>query len=185
MSTTQSPVKSATTPAGSDGTPAVHPDSVSQSALPESGDTPTLEPVSHMSQPTSHVSRSGYSLRDRSERSLTDRGLQYQLEVKERAVSSAVARWRRKADEIEAMMREEEDIAVIKCAVQELSSCFTTCEEKVDDLYTVDPSSPTTLEGIMERHHEIVRRVGAQSRICKSEKASTRSRRSRVQYGTV
>ena len=179
MSNTQSSVKSATTPAGSDGTPAVHPDSVSQSALPESGDTPTLEPVSHMSQPTSHVSRSGYSLRDRSERSLTDRGLQYQLEVKERAVSSAVARWRRKADEIEAMMREEEDIAVIKCAVQELSSCFTTCEEKVDDLFTVDPSCPTTLEGIMERHHEIVRRVGAQSRICKSEKASTRSRRSR------
>ena len=62
-------------------------------------------PETIIADPQSHE----YELREPSEWILTDRGLMYQMDIKERAVSLTGTRWKRKADEIESLLTDSED----------------------------------------------------------------------------
>ena len=135
-------------------------------------------PEAIIADPQSHE----YELRESSELVLTDRGLMYQIDIKERAVSLAVTRWRRKADEIERLLTDSEESVSrrsisIRQARDELSSLMRVCEDILEELYALNPSTRSNIEGINDRHQDIMRRVAEQLKSLKFEKGSYRSRR--------
>lgn len=116
--------------------------------------------------------------REPHQRRYTEQGLEYQISVKEKALSTAIKNWRRKAEDIERILADSEDRKELRCVRDELSVLMRAAEYAYEEYKVLIPESETNIDDTAGRHQDICRRVGERIREISIEEESNASRQS-------
>ena len=95
--------------------------------LTEALEEPKPTPFEQMESPQQHISEElqGSSASDESQisvrpRTMTEKGLEYQRETRQKALKAAITKWRKQADYLEDLVVDSEDVEVLQRERQEL-----------------------------------------------------------------
>ena len=111
-------------------------------------------------------------------RKLTEKGLQYQIELQEKMLRSAITVWRRKINAAEMMITDSENADEIRTVRNDMMTSMNRVEEIYEAITDMNPGHSASIELIAEKHQDIKRRIGARINDLKLEKSTIRSRHS-------
>ena len=117
------------------------------------GQLPELEEPSV--KPRHTLDDDGTEALDKRSRVLTQRGLEYQLTMKRKALKQAMKTWQRKADEVHDTLLEIINAREIRRLRDEITELFDEVERVHEDLTTIYPEDEHVIDHICKEHRQL------------------------------
>ena len=90
------------------------------------------------------------------QRRKTAKGIQYQIEVKEKSLRSIIQSWRKKADRVEAVMVDTDNMTIIKEYRDRLSTLMANTEDEYGELIELNPETRIQIHDVRHATCDIV-----------------------------
>ena len=116
---------------------------------------------------------------DKRTRVLTQRGLEYQLTIKRKALKQAIRAWQQKADELQDILIEISKAEEVKSHRNEITQLFCEIQRVHDDLTTISPGDEHVIDSVCNEHRQIRSEINLKLRELLNEGSQSKSKGSR------
>ena len=120
----------------------------------------------------------GTEASDKRTRVLTQRGLEYQLTIKRKALKQAIRAWQQKADELQDILIEISKAEEVKSHRDEIVELFCEIQRVHDDLTRISPDDEHAIDFVCNEHRQIRSEINRKLRELVNEGSQSKGSRS-------